>query len=506
MDNILYIYTLMRKYMDNKERGGEQSVENIIPWVSLKGTTTQISTAMESELKYKKNEEKVREYIDNLPEEEKQLVGKFLYIDSKDLVNRLKDDDEIIRDFFKFVEFLFTQNEAYWDKNYVLMIEKSIFDKIEDSQNLSQKDLEFIKSVFNNNLQFFHKFFSERMFMSDNPADQKKIIQDIIDGKLLTPFNISQIQKILRWNAFSFTSWQWKIRIESFQKIEKKREEAVKDFLEEWKDISWFFWWKWWKKNRLIGLLGKNPKEFIHLLAWKKWNSTQDDPIHLYSLHVTPNVNIQKDSKNILLNLKKLHELMPDIFPYILLDSWLLDVDYEKFCENYKRDLKQTLKNECNENKKVREIINDMENSKSDMENLENLCYVLKSEFELCINKLEIDFQEGNMELTNKENADSISTRLTPIKEHIVMSYTYKLKDTDKFKEESEFNRERKNIIKNNTAEARYHVKENVVEWNINWVVTWVSNLVIQEYLLKKYEENFWLWHGRVIVSLDEVK
>lgn len=78
------------------------------------------------------------------------------------------------------------------------MIEKSIFDKIEDSQNLSQKDLEFIKSVFNNNLQFFHKFFSERMFMSDNPADQKKIIQDIIDGKLLTPFNISQIQKILR--------------------------------------------------------------------------------------------------------------------------------------------------------------------------------------------------------------------------------------------------------------------------------------------------------------------
>jgi hypothetical protein len=33
--------------------------------------------------------------------------------------------------------------------------------------------------------------------------------------------------------------------------------------------------------------------------------------------------------------------------------------------------------------------------------------------------------------------------------------------------------------------------------------VTWIINVVIQEYLLKKYDEKFWLWHGRVIVSLD---
>jgi hypothetical protein len=43
-------------------------------------------------------------------------------------------------------------------------------------------------------------------------------------------------------------------------------------------------------------------------------------------------------------------------------------------------------------------------------------------------------------------------------------------------------------------------------EWNINWLTTWIENLVIQEYLLQKYEEIFWLWHGRAIISLNEVE
>ena len=100
---------------------------------------------------------------------------------------------------------------------------------------------------------------------------------------------------------------------------------------------------------------------------------------------------------------------------------------------------------------------------------------------------------------------NNISTRLNQIKDYIIHSTTYKIKDAEHFKE-SRLEKERENIRHNNTAEARQHIKQHIDEWNINWLTTWIENLVIQEYLLQKYEEIFWLGHGRAIISLSEVE
>jgi hypothetical protein len=81
------------------------------------------------------------------------------------------------------------------------MIEKAIFDKIDSSQNLTPENLEFIKRILNNNIQFFNYFFSEKNFskvINSNILVKKHIIRKLIDKKTITSFNINQIQKILR--------------------------------------------------------------------------------------------------------------------------------------------------------------------------------------------------------------------------------------------------------------------------------------------------------------------
>jgi cystathionine beta-lyase/cystathionine gamma-synthase len=67
-----------------------------------------------------------------------------------------------------------------------------------------------------------------------------------------------------------------------------------------------------------------------------------------------------------------------------------------------------------------------------------------------------------------EDSENTISKRLNSIKDSIVTSSTYKLKDTEKFKNESTYEKEKYNITKNNTAEARQHAKENLKNGNIN--------------------------------------
>jgi hypothetical protein len=57
-----------------------------------------------------------------------------------------------------------------------------------------------------------------------------------------------------------------------------------------------------------------------------------------------------------------------------------------------------------------------------------------------------------------EDSENTISKRLNSIKDSIVTSSTYKLT----------YEKEKYNITKNNTAEARQHAKENLKNGNIN--------------------------------------
>lgn len=76
-------------------------------------TETQLGAMLDKELKYKKNEENIAKYMDNMPEEEKNLIRDFLYMDKNELIEKLKNDDEFIEKFFKFVKFLVSKNKVY---------------------------------------------------------------------------------------------------------------------------------------------------------------------------------------------------------------------------------------------------------------------------------------------------------------------------------------------------------------------------------------------------------
>ena len=283
---------------------------------------------------------------------------------------------------------------------------------------------------------------------------------------MITPFNINQIQKILRWENFSFTSWTWKMRIETF---------FIKD---------------------------DEEKELISKNFGNQKNFPKNDSVSVYSLHVTPGVEISKDSKNILSTIKKLTQLMPDIAPYVVLDSWLLDTDYERFCKKFKISLRRDLKENTNNESDIKSLIEKMEINKDNPQKLKRLAKKLKKRlFNIC----------AKIEITNHKYQDieiewhNISTRLNKIKDYIIHSTTYKLTEAEHFKK-SRLEKERENIKHNNTAEAKQHIKQHINEWNINWLITRIENLVIQEYLLQKYEETFWLGHGRAIIWLNKIE
>lgn len=493
-------------------------------WVKNK-TESQLWATLDKELKYKKNEEDISKYIDNMPVEEKKLIGKFLYMDKDKLIEKLKNDDETIEKFFKFVKFLFSKNEVYWDKNYVLMIEKSILDKIDSSQNLTPENLEFIKTILNNNVQFFNYFFSEKKFskvINSNILVKRHIIRKLIDKKTITSFNLNQIQKILRWDAFSFNSWTWKMRIETFTiNMDKEKQAIIENILLQWKSLEdktmqsiienmWLSWkssedksvqtiienmWLQWKS-----LDGKSIQSIIENM-WLSWKSLENKSISIYSLHVTPGVEIAKDSKNILSTIKQLNELTRETAPCVLLDSWLLDVDYENFCKKLKPILKKKLRENIDNNSNIKDIISKMEANKNSPKKLQELSKKLKWELSsLCA----IDDDDIVEDIKWEEN--KISTRLKVIKEHIIYSTTYKLRDAERCKQWDRFTKERNNIKNNNTEEARRYIKDSIKKWNISWLLSWLQNLVIQEYLFQKYEKDLWLGHWRVIILLDDLK
>ena len=88
--------------------------ENISQRFSVKNKIgSQLGATLDKELRYKKNEENISKYIDNMPEEEKKLIGDFLYMDKNELIEKLKNDNETIEKFFKFVKILFSENEIY---------------------------------------------------------------------------------------------------------------------------------------------------------------------------------------------------------------------------------------------------------------------------------------------------------------------------------------------------------------------------------------------------------
>jgi len=431
---------------------------------SKENTNNQLATLFDKELKYEKKD--IDKYINDLDEREIELIKTFLSMEESDLIEKLQNDDETVKDFFHFIKILFSENKAYWDKNYVLILERSICDKMDKSQDTKPEDLEFIKTIFNNNIQFFNQFFPEKYFkkvMNSNIFIKKHIIRTLINKKIITPFNIRQIQKILRWETFSFTSWTGKMRIETFY-IKNKKEKQI------------------------ISERSDNQVKF-----------SKNGAIPAYSLHVTPGVEISKDSKNILSTIKKLTQLTPNIAPYVVLDSWLLDVDYENFCKKFKLPLKKELKENINNDTDIKELIEKMEANKDDPKKLKELAKKFKKRLSNICTKIEVT---NNIQETQWNN---ISTRLNQIKNYIIHSTTYKIKDAEHFKE-SRFEKEKENIIHNNTAEARQHIKQHIDEWNISWLTTWIENLVIQEYLLQKYEEIFWLGHGRAIISLNEVE
>jgi len=224
---------------------------------------------------------------------------------------------------------------------------------------------------------------------------------------------------------------------------------------------------------------------------WLQWKYLEDEHIPVYNLHVTSGVEIANDSEKILSTIKKLNQLMAEKVPCVLLDSWLLDVDYENFCKPLKPILKKKLRENINNNPNIQDILSKMGKNQNNPNKLKELSKELKWELSsLCT--IDDDIVDDIKWEENK-----ISTRLRPIEKHIIYSTTYKLSP--------ELDNEMNNIRINNTKEARQHIKEFIQEWNISWLVLWIENLVIQEYLLQKYEKDIWLWHWRVIVSLDDV-
>ena len=203
----------------------------------------------------------------------------------------------------------------------------------------------------------------------------------------------------------------------------------------------------------------KNEKE-KQIISEKTDNQvkfSKNGAIPTYSLHVTPGVEISKDSKNILSTIKKLTQLIPNIAPYVVLDSWLLDVDYENFCKKFKIPLKKNLKENINKNTGIKELIKKMESNKDNPKKLKELTKKLKKSLSNLCTKIEItnDIQETK--------GNNISTRLNQIKDYIIHSTTYKIKDAEHFKE-SRIEKERENIKHNNTAEARQHIKQHMDE------------------------------------------
>ena len=74
-------------------------------------TNNQLATLLDKELKYEKKD--IDKYINDLDEREIRLIKTFLSMEESDLIEKLQNDDETVKDFFHFIKILFSENKAY---------------------------------------------------------------------------------------------------------------------------------------------------------------------------------------------------------------------------------------------------------------------------------------------------------------------------------------------------------------------------------------------------------
>jgi hypothetical protein len=74
-------------------------------------TNNQLINTLGKELKYKK--EDIDKYINGLNENEIKLIKTFLSMEESDLIEKLQNDDETVKDFFHFIKILFSENKTY---------------------------------------------------------------------------------------------------------------------------------------------------------------------------------------------------------------------------------------------------------------------------------------------------------------------------------------------------------------------------------------------------------
>jgi hypothetical protein len=78
---------------------------------SKKSTNNQVATLLDKEIKYERKD--IDKYINDLDEREIELIKTFLSMEESDLIEKLQNDDETVKDFFHFIKILFSENKAY---------------------------------------------------------------------------------------------------------------------------------------------------------------------------------------------------------------------------------------------------------------------------------------------------------------------------------------------------------------------------------------------------------
>ena len=144
---------------------------------------------------------------------------------------------------------------------------------------------------------------------------------------------------------------------------------------------------------------------------------------------------------------------MTEKVPCVILDSWLLDVEYENFCKPLKPVLREILKGSIYGELNIKFILSKMEENENNLEELEELSKNLEQNLYKLLCAI---VDESFLKRIKKLEGNKISTRLNAIKEHIIYSTTYKLSP--------ELDNEINNIENYNTKEVRQYIKEFIQE------------------------------------------
>ena len=154
----------------------------------------------------------------------------------------------------------------------------------------------------------YKEFFKESMGRYVVKSDDNWVFQRVYDDSLneleywlhrikgwkseqLSPFLISQVIKLLRWEAFVFKSWEWMIWFE-------------KDYL-YWDDARYINWTHWLDSGK---------------------------PVYWFRMHVWEWADIFRWLKPVLNDFRTFYE-STDLWavPFVWMRSWLLDTDFLKY-------------------------------------------------------------------------------------------------------------------------------------------------------------------------------